>query len=188
MNAESYNAGIYLRLSNDDRTQSSDSGESHSIENQKMLLTKYVKEHGWNLGFTYIDDGYSGTNFDRPGFQKMLTDIKEGLINLVIVKDLSRLGRDHIQVGQFTENILPAFGCRFIAVNNNVDTLDRNSSSNDMMGFLNLFNEFHSRDTSRKVKSVKKACAERGIVLRNLWFHVHFLRMVICVTQTTSTS
>lgn len=158
MKNKTYYVGIYVRLSNEDER----SGESVSIENQKSLLTKYVKKQGWVLVETYCDDGYSGTNFDRPAFQRMLADIKDGRINLVIVKDLSRLGRNHVLVGQFTEQILPAFGCRFVAVNNNIDTLDRDSNNNDLMGFLNLFNEFHSRDTSRKVKSVRKACAEQG--------------------------
>lgn len=158
MRNKTYYVGIYVRLSNEDER----AGESVSIENQKSLLTKYAKKQGWIVTEVYCDDGYSGTNFDRPAFQRMLADIKDGRINLVIVKDLSRLGRNHVLVGQFTEQILPAFGCRFIALNNNIDTLDRDSNNNDLMGFLNLFNEFHSRDTSRKVKSVRKACAERG--------------------------
>lgn len=156
-----YNVGIYTRLSNDDERK----GESLSIENQKSILTEYAAKEGWNIHLTYVDDGYSGTNFERPGFKQMLADIKNGDINLVLCKDLSRLGRNHVQVGHFIEDILPAFGCRFVAVNNNVDTLDANNSSNDMIGFLNLFNEFHSRETSKKVKTVRKSCAERGMFL-----------------------
>ena len=156
-----YNVGIYTRLSQDDERQ----GESLSIENQKNLLTRYATEEGWNIHFTYVDDGYSGTNFDRPAFQQMLNDIKNGAINLVLIKDLSRLGRNHVQVGHFIEDILPNFKCRLVALNNNVDTGDINNSSNEMMGFLNLFNEFHSRETSKKVRSSKKSCAERGMFI-----------------------
>ena len=151
-----YNAGIYVRLSNDDER----TGESVSIENQKHLLQKYVKEQGWNEIDVYCDDGYSGTNFNRPGVQRLIEDAKSGKINVIIVKDLSRFGRNYIEIGQFTDYLFPSIGCRFIALNNGIDTL--NSSGNDMMGFLNLFNEFYSRDTSKKVKSVKKACAENG--------------------------
>lgn len=161
MKEEIYNVGIYTRLSHDDERK----GESLSIENQKSILTEYAAKEGWNIYWTYVDDGYSGTNFERPGFKQMLADIKNGNINLVLCKDLSRLGRNHVQVGYFIEDMLPAFGCRFVAVNNNVDTLDANNSSNDMIGFLNLFNEFHSRETSKKVKTVRKSCAERGMFL-----------------------
>lgn len=94
-----YNVGIYCRLSNDDERD----GESVSIENQKLLLQNYVRQRGWNEVDVYIDDGYSGTNFQRPGFLEMLEDARHGLINLILVKDLSRLGRDFVEVGRYTD-------------------------------------------------------------------------------------
>jgi len=154
------NAGAYCRLSVDDERI----GESLSIENQKLLLQNYVREQGWNLVETYVDDGYSGTNFDRPAVQRMITDAKAGRINLIIVKDLSRFGRNYIEIGQFTEYLFPSIGCRFIALGNGIDTQNQ-SVNNDMMGFLNLFNEFYSRDTSKKVRAVRKACAEQGMFM-----------------------
>ena len=152
-----YNVGIYCRLSNDDERD----GESVSIENQKLLLQRYVRERGWNEVDVYIDDGYSGTNFDRPGVQRLIEDAKAKRINVILVKDLSRFGRNYIEFGQYTDYLFPSIGCRFIALNNGIDTMSDNGST-DVMCFLNLFNEFYSRDTSRKVKAVKKACAENG--------------------------
>ena len=157
MTEKTYNVGIYCRLSNDDERD----GESVSIENQKLLLQRYVLERGWNLYDTYIDDGYSGTNFDRPGVKRLIEDAKAKRINVIIVKDLSRFGRNYIEFGQYTDYLFPSLGCRFIALNNGIDTESQNGST-DVMCFLNLFNEFYSRDTSKKVKAVKKACAESG--------------------------
>lgn len=152
-----YNVGIYCRLSNDDERD----GESASIENQKLLLQQYVRDRGWNEIDIYIDDGYSGTNFQRPGVQRLIEDAKAKRINVILVKDLSRFGRNYIEFGQYTDYLFPSIGCRFIALNNGIDT-GNNDSSTDVMCFLNLFNEFYSRDTSKKVKAVKKACAENG--------------------------
>ena len=152
-----YNVGIYCRLSNDDERD----GESVSIENQKLLLQRYVREQGWNEIDVYIDDGYSGTNFQRPGVQRLIADAKAKRINVILVKDLSRFGRNYIEFGQYTDYLFPSIGCRFIALNNGIDTM-KNDGSTDVMCFLNLFNEFYSRDTSKKVKAVKKACAEDG--------------------------
>ena len=152
-----YNVGIYCRLSNDDERE----GESVSIENQKLLLQQYVRDRGWNEVDVYIDDGYSGTNFQRPGVQRLIEDAKAKRINVILVKDLSRFGRNYIEFGQYTDYLFPSIGCRFIALNNGVDT-GMKDGSNDVMCFLNLFNEFYSRDTSKKVKAVKKACAEQG--------------------------
>ena len=157
MDNKTYNVGIYCRLSNDDERD----GESVSIENQKLMLQRYVRERGWNEVSCYCDDGYSGTNFNRPGVQQLIEDAKAKKINCIIVKDLSRFGRDHIEFGQYTDNLFPMLGCRFIAVNNGIDTMNDNGN-NDVMSFLNLFNEFYSRDTSKKVKAVKKACAQNG--------------------------
>ena len=153
-----YNAGIYVRLSQEDMR----AGESLSIENQKLILTKYVKEQGWNLIDIYVDDGYSGTDFDRPGVQRLLEDAKTGKINLIICKDLSRFGRNYIQVGQYTDYIFPTYNIRFIALNDNVDTAAKDSSALDMMPILNLFNEWHCASTSKKIKAVIEANAKAG--------------------------
>ena len=157
MTEKTYNVGIYCRLSNDDERE----GESVSIENQKLLLQSYVRQMGWNEVDVYIDDGYSGTNFNRPGVQRLIEDAKAKRINLILVKDLSRFGRNYIEIGQYTDYLFPSIGCRFVALNNGVDT-ESNNGSTDVMCFLNLFNEFYSRDTSKKVKAVKRACAENG--------------------------
>lgn len=157
MTEKTYNVGIYCRLSNDDERD----GESVSIENQKLLLQSYVRQMGWNETDVYIDDGYSGTNFNRPGVQRLIEDAKAKRINLILVKDLSRFGRNYIEFGQYTDYLFPSIGCRFIALNNGIDTMSNNGST-DVMCFLNLFNEFYSRDTSKKVKAVKRACAENG--------------------------
>ena len=142
-----YNAGIYVRLSQEDMR----AGESLSIEHQKNILTKYVKEQGWNLIEVYVDDGFSGTNFDRPGVQKLLDDAKTGRINLIIVKDLSRFGRNYIEVGQYIDYIFPMNNIRFIALNDNVDTANRDSNAMEMMPIINLFNEWHAASTSKKI-------------------------------------
>src|SRR5574344_1150160 len=153
-----YNAGIYVRLSKDDER----AGESLSIENQKLILTKYVKEQGWNIIDIYVDDGFSGTSFDRPSVQRMLEDAKSGKINLIIVKDLSRFGRNYIQVGQYIDYIFPTYNIRFIALNDNVDTLNQNSTAMDMMPIMNVFNEWHAANTSKKIKAVVEANAKAG--------------------------
>ena len=150
-----YKVGIYVRLSKDDER----AGESVSIENQKLMLTRYCEEQGWNDYSVYCDDGVSGTTFDRPGVSRLIEDAKEGLINLILVKDLSRFGRNYIQVGQFTDYLFPMIGCRFIALNDGVDTIH---NDNDIMPFRNLFNEFQSKDTSKKIKAVKQAHAKMG--------------------------
>ncbi len=153
-----YNAGIYVRLSQEDMR----AGESLSIENQKMMLTTYVKEQGWNLTETYVDDGWSGTDFERPAVQKLLEDAKNGKINLIIVKDLSRFGRNYIEVGRYIDYIFPLSNIRFIALNDNIDTANMNSPAMDMMPIINLFNEWHSASTSKKIKAVATANANAG--------------------------
>ena len=153
-----YNVGIYVRLSKDDERL----GESVSIENQKLILTKYVNEQGWNIFDTYIDDGFTGTDFNRPSVTRLLDDAKAGKINLIIVKDLSRFGRNYIQIGQYIDYIFPTYNIRFIALNDNVDTADKDTSAMDMMPIVNLFNEWHSASTSKKIKSVIEANAKSG--------------------------
>ena len=145
-----YNAGIYVRLSQEDMR----AGESLSIENQKLILTKYVKEQGWNLADTYVDDGWSGTDFDRPAVQRLLSDAQSGKINLIICKDLSRFGRNYIEVGRYVDYIFPSYNIRFIALNDNVDTASKDTSALDMMPIVNLFNEWHAASTSKKIKAV----------------------------------
>lgn len=152
------NVGIYLRLSKEDMLE----GESLSIENQKMILTKFVHDKGWNLVSEYVDDGYSGTDFDRPGIQRLLADAQLGKINIVVVKDLSRFGRNYIEVGRYIDYIFPMNNIRFIALNDNVDTADRNSTALDMMPIINLFNEWHASSTSKKIRAVFEANAKAG--------------------------
>jgi len=155
MSDTEYLAGLYLRLSKDDER----AGESVSIENQRLLLTQYVQEKGWEIKEIYIDDGWSGTTMQRPAFQRMIRDAEDRRINLIIVKDLSRLGRNYIEVGRLTEDTLPRLGCRFVALNDSVDSM---FGDNDMMVYRNLFNEFYSKDTSKKVRAVKQSCMRQG--------------------------
>ena len=113
-----YNVGIYCRLSNDEK----DLKESSSITNQRDMLKNYVKEKNWSIYDIYIDDGYSGINFERPAFKRLIRDIEGGEVNLVITKDMSRLGRDYIEVGYYIERFFPERGIRYIAINDNLDT------------------------------------------------------------------
>lgn len=153
-----YNAGIYVRLSQEDMR----AGESLSIEHQKLILTKYVREQGWNLVDTYVDDGFSGTDFNRPSVQRLLSDAQTGRINLIICKDLSRFGRNYIEVGQYIDYIFPLHNIHFIALNDNVDTANRDSNAMEMMPVINLFNEWHASSTSKKIKAVNLANAKAG--------------------------
>lgn len=154
-----YKVGMYLRLSKDDER----AGESLSIENQRRILTKHIEEQkGWTLYDTYVDDGISGTTFERPGVQRMLDDAKSGKINLIICKDLSRFGRNYIQVGQYTDYIFPMYNIRFIALTDNIDTLKSDSSTMDMMPIMNVFNEWHAANTSKKIRSVLETNAKSG--------------------------
>ena len=142
---------LYVRLSNDDKLD----GESNSISNQKKILTRYCKEHGYtNLRYYDEDDGYSGTNFDRPGFQRMLADIKAGKVIRVIVKDMSRLGRNYLEVGTYTDILFPSFGVHFVAVNDGVDS---NRGDNEFTAIRNIFNEMYARDTSKKIRATWQA-------------------------------
>ena len=147
---------LYCRLSRDDELQ----GDSNSIINQKSILKKYAEDNGFrNIQF-FVDDGYSGTNFDRPDWQRLAGMIDEGLIGTIIVKDMSRLGRDYLQVGMYTEMVFPNNDIRFIAINNGVDSI--NGTENDMTPFINIFNEFYAKDTSRKIRAVFKAKGQSG--------------------------
>lgn len=147
---------LYCRLSRDDELQ----GESNSIVNQKAILKKYADENGFkNIEF-FVDDGYSGTNFNRPDWIKLTSMIEEGKIGTVIVKDMSRLGRDYLQVGMYTEMVFPNADIRFIAINNGVDS--SNQQDSDFTPFLNIINEWYAKDTSKKIRAVFKAKGEAG--------------------------
>ena len=148
---------LYPRLSHEDELQ----GESNSISNQKRILETYAKQNGFTNLRWYTDDGFSGANFQRPGFQAMLADIEAGKVGTVIVKDMSRLGRNYLQVGFYTEMLFPQKGVRFIAVNDNVDSASE-GMDNDFTPLRNLFNEWLVRDTSKKIKAVKKSKGMSG--------------------------
>ena len=147
---------LYCRLSQDDGIE----GDSNSIQNQKAILQKFAEDHHFLRPCFYVDDGFSGGNFQRPAFQQMISDMENGEIGIIVTKDLSRLGRNQLHTGLYIEERFPMFGVRYIAINDNVDT--DSSESNDLMPFKNLFNEWFIRDTSRKIRAVLKAKAERG--------------------------
>lgn len=147
---------LYCRLSQDDGIE----GDSNSIQNQKAILQKFAEDHHFPSPCFYVDDGFSGGNFQRPASQQMISDMENGEIGIIVTKDLSRLGRNQLHTGLYIEERFPMFGVRYIAINDNVDT--DSSESNDLMPFKNLFNEWFIRDTSRKIRAVLKAKAERG--------------------------
>lgn len=147
---------LYERLSRDDEMQ----GESNSITNQKKYLEDYAVQHGFGNIQHFSDDGYSGTNFNRPAFNSLLTEIEAGRVGTVIVKDMSRFGRNYLQVGFYTEMMFPKKNVRFIAVNNGVDSA--NPADNDFTPFLNIMNEWYIRDSSRKVTTVLRARGMEG--------------------------
>lgn len=146
---------LYCRLSRDDGTE----GDSNSVANQKKLLTKYAKENGFGNTRFYVDDGYTGTNFNRPGFQKLLEDIEMGYVSAIIVKDMSRLGRDYLQVGYYTDTFFPNHNIRFIAIN---DCVDSDDGENELAPFRNVMNEMYARDISRKVRSSHRLRGNAG--------------------------
>ena len=158
MKQKYYIAGLYYRLSQEDERQ----GESVSIDNQRTILRKYAEEHGFEIHDEYIDDGVSGTTFQRSEVQRLLDDAKTGVINTIIVKDLSRFGRNYIEVGQYVDYVFPAFGIRFIAIQDNVDTENRDSNAMEMMPIMNIFNEWHAANTSKKIRAVLKSNARDG--------------------------
>ena len=147
---------LYGRLSQEDDRL----GDSNSIINQRLLLEKYATDNGFENTMFLADDGYSGTNFERPSWKKIVEMIEAGEVETLIVKDLSRLGREYLQVGYYTEIYLPQKGVRFIAVNDSVDSLVE--SSNDFNPIRNWANELHAKESSKKVRAVKKLQAERG--------------------------
>ena len=140
-------------------------GTSESIINQKEFLTKYVtKQPNWLLIDIYIDDGFTGTNFNRPSFIRLKEDIEQGKIDMVITKDLSRLGRDYIDTGYYLEKYFPTKNVRYIAVNDGIDTYSKNSN-NDIGPFMSVVNDMYAKDLSRKVKSAKRQRALNGLFI-----------------------
>ena len=146
---------LYCRLSRDDGAD----GDSNSISNQKRMLSKYAKEHGFDNTRFYVDDGYTGTNFNRPGFLKMLEDMDAGYVSTLIIKDMSRLGRDYLQSGYYTESYFPDRNIRFIAINDGVDSIN---GDNEFIPFRNIMNEMYARDISRKVRSAHRIRGNMG--------------------------
>lgn len=153
-----FRAGLYLRLSKDDERQ----GESVSIETQRAILTDYCLENSYAICKEYVDDGYSGLNFNRPGFQQLLEDVETGEINMVITKDLSRLGRDYIMTGYYAEIFFPMKGVRYIALADDVDSFKGNS---DILPFKNILNDMYARDISKKIKQAKHQRAKQGLFI-----------------------
>lgn len=149
---------LYCRLSRDDDVQ----GDSNSIANQKKLLSKYAKEYGLSNTKYFVDDGYTGTNFNRPGFTEMIEAAEQGYIGTILVKDMSRLGRDYLQVGLYTDNFFPEHNIRFIAVNDGVDSAE---GENEFAPFRNIMNEWYARDISRKVRSSQRLRGSAGVPL-----------------------
>ena len=148
---------MYIRLSRED----GDKQESESIGNQRKILQRYIKENNLTLIKEYVDDGVSGTTFDRPGFNKMLEDIENRTINMVITKDLSRLGRDYITVGEYTEKYFPSNNIRYVALTDGIDTYI-DSTNNDITPFKAIMNDMYAKDVSKKIRSVFKEKQKNG--------------------------
>lgn len=149
---------LYCRLSRDDKTDK----ESNSIANQKKMLSRFAKDNGLANTRYYVDDGFTGTNFNRPDFQRMVEDIELGFVTTVIVKDMSRLGREYLQVGYYTESFFPEHDVRFIAINDNVDCLDGAGDLDDFIPIKNIMNELYAKDISRKVRSAHNIRGKSG--------------------------
>ena len=168
-NAKIYNTALYMRLSRDDENY----GDSVSIETQRTILRQYAAEHGLHVFSEYVDDGWSGTNFERPGFQRMMDDVEAGKVNCIVTKDLSRFGREHVMMDYYLEFIFPEKQVRYIAVTENEDT---EKGLSDFVPFKNLFNEWFAKDTSRKVKAAlhaKFAAGQRTFAYAPLGYKRH---------------
>lgn len=157
-----YKVAIYIRLSKEDVDKGFD--ESESITNQKSLLTEYVKNLGWEYELidTYIDPGYTGTNFNRPDFQRMIRDIENGKVNMVITKDLSRLGRDYIETGEYIEKWFPEHEVRYVSVTDGIDTFATNNGNNDIAPFKSILNDMYSKDLSKKIRTALHTMQKQG--------------------------
>lgn len=157
-----YKVAIYIRLSKEDVDRGYD--ESESIKNQRTLLTEYVQKLGWKYQLidTYIDQGFTGTNFNRPDFQRMVRDIENGKINMVVTKDLSRLGRDYIETGEYIEKWFPENNVRYVSVTDNIDTFATNNGNNDIAPFKSILNDMYSKDLSKKIKTALHTMQKQG--------------------------
>ena len=156
-NPMDYHAALYIRLSKEDESE----GPSQSVQNQESLLREFVQQHRLSVYDTYVDDGWSGTNFDRPGFQRMITDIEAKKVNMVITKDLSRLGRDYILTGHYMERYFPEHRVRYISLLDGIDT-GVDSTANDITPFRAIMNDMYAKDISKKIKSVKRDKQRKG--------------------------
>lgn len=154
---DNFRIAIYIRLSRDD----GENGESESIGNQRDIIMRYIKENNLQFIDEYVDDGISGTTFERPGFQRMISDIEQQRINMVITKDLSRLGREYIQTGQYIEKYFPEHNIRYVAINDGIDTFS-NTSCNDITPFKSILNDMYAKDISKKIRSVIKEKQIKG--------------------------
>lgn len=157
-----WKVAIYVRLSKEDEKDEKYKGQSESIENQIKFLKQIVQNKKWELAGIYKDDGYTGTSFNRPDFIRMIKDIENKKINLVITKDLSRLGRDYIETGNYIEKYFPSKNIRYIAVNDNIDTFDKKNQNNDMTPFKSVINDMYAKDISSKVRTTILTKAMEG--------------------------
>lgn len=157
-----YKVAIYIRLSKEDVDKGFD--ESESITNQKSLLIEYVENLGWEYELVdiYIDPGYTGTNFNRPDFQRMIRDIENGKVNMVITKDLSRLGRDYIETGEYIEKWFPEHKVRYVSVTDGIDTFATNNGNNDIAPFKSILNDMYSKDLSKKIRTALHTMQKQG--------------------------
>ena len=159
LKSKTYNVALYIRLSRED----GDNMESESIKNQRDLLHMFLEKTDEKLCYIeeYVDDGYTGSNFDRPSWQRLLTDIENGKVNTIITKDLSRMGRDYISMGEYIERIFPERGIRYIAINDDIDTLYETPGL-EFLQFKLMFNDYYLKDTSKKIRKIVKAKKEKG--------------------------
>lgn len=155
-----YHVALYIRLSKEDESE----GPSQSVQNQESLLREFVRQYRLNVYDTYIDDGWSGTSFDRPGFQRMISDIEARRVNMVITKDLSRLGRDYIMTGHYMERYFPEHRVRYISLLDGIDT-GVDSTANDITPFRAIMNDMYAKDISKKIKSVKRDKQRKGLFI-----------------------
>ncbi len=157
-----YKVAIYIRLSKEDIDRGYD--ESESIKNQRTLLTEYVAKLGgeYELVDFYIDQGYTGTNFNRPAFQQMIRDINLGKVNMVVTKDLSRLGRDYIETGEYIEKWFPENNVRYVSVTDGIDTFETSNGNNDIAPFKSILNDMYSKDLSKKIRTALHTMQKQG--------------------------
>lgn len=157
-----YKIAIYIRLSKEDVDRGYN--ESESIKNQRTLLTEYVEKLGWEYELIdiYIDQGYTGTNFNRPDFQRMIRDIENGKINMVVTKDLSRLGRDYIETGEYIEKWFPENNVRYVSVTDGIDTFETSNGNNDIAPFKSILNDMYSKDLSKKIRTALHTMQKQG--------------------------